>query len=74
MIGVTALDTKQWRYKIRSGKMPVVLMLVMFLAFGGLTAWLYSTDNGAFIFTGLFSTILLALVIATGYSLPFSRF
>lgn len=54
--------------------MPVVFTLIMFAAFGGLTVWLYDSDNGAFIFTGLFSVILLALVIATAYSLPFSRF
>lgn len=53
--------------------MPVILTLIMFAVFGGLTAWLYSTDNGAFIFTGLFSAILLALVIATVYRLVFFK-
>lgn len=67
------MENKQWKYQIRSGKMPVVLMLIMLAAFGGLTAWLYSTDNGAFIFTGLFSAILLALVIATIYRLAFFK-
>lgn len=67
------MENKQWKYQIRSGKVPVVLMLIMFAAFGGLTAWLYNTDNGAFIFTGLFSTILLALVIATVYRLAFFK-
>lgn len=67
------MESKQWKYQIRSGKMPIVLTLIMFAAFGGLTAWLYSTDNGAFIFTGLFSAILLALVIATVYRLAFFK-
>ena len=67
------MEDRQWKYKIRSGKMPVILTLIMFSAFGGLTAWLYSTDNGAFIFTGLFSAILLALVIATVYRLAFFK-
>lgn len=67
------LENKQWKYKIRSGKMPVILTLIMFVVFGGLTAWLYSMNNGAFIFTGLFSAILLALVIATGYRLAFFK-
>ena len=53
--------------------MPVVLTLIMFATFGGFTAWLYSTDNGAFIFTGLFSAILLALVVATSYRLAFFK-
>ena len=53
--------------------MPVILTMIMFAVFGGLTAWLYSTNNGAFIFTGLFSAILLALVVATGYRLAFCK-
>lgn len=73
MIGEKALEEKQWKYKIGAGKMPVVLTLIMFAAFGGLTAWLYSTENGAFIFTGLLSAILLVLVIATGYRLAFFK-
>lgn len=67
------LEDRQWKYKIRSGKMPVILTVIMFAVFGGLTAWLYSTNNGAFIFTGLFSAILLALVIATSYRLAFYK-
>lgn len=67
------LEDKPWKYKIGSGKMPVILTSLMFAAFGGFTAWLYSTENGAFIFTGLFSAILLALVFATGYRLAFFK-
>lgn len=67
------MEQKQWRYKIGSGKGPVIITLLMFAVFGGLTAWLHSTNNGAFIFTGLFSAILLALVIATGYRLVFFK-
>ena len=67
------MEDNKWKYKIGSRKTPVVLTLIMFAAFGGLTAWLYSTDNGAFIFTGLFSAILLALVIATSYRLAFFK-
>ena len=67
------MDTTQWKYKIGGRKTPVVLTLVMFSVFGGLTGWLYSENNGAFLFTGLFSAILLALVIATAYRLAFFR-
>lgn len=67
------MEDRQWKYKIRSGKMPVILTVIMFAVFGGLTAWLHITNNGAFIFTGLFSAILLALVIATSYRLAFYK-
>ena len=67
------MEKQEWKYKIGAGKMPVILTVIMFAIFGGLTAWLYSTDNGAFIFTGLFSVILLVLVIATVYRLVFFK-
>lgn len=67
------MKNTQWKYKIGSGKTPVILTLIMFAIFGGLTGWLYSANNGAFLFTGLFSAILLALVIATGYRLAFFK-
>ena len=63
------MEDRQWKYKIRSGKMPVILTVIMFAVFGGLTAWLYSTNNGAFIFTGLFSAILLINIICISYLL-----
>lgn len=67
------MENTQWKYKIGSGKTPVILTLFMFAIFGGVTGWLYSTNNGAFLFTGLFSAILLALVIATAYRLAFFK-
>lgn len=67
------LKNQTWKYKIRSSKTPVILTFIMFAVFGGLTAWLYSNNNGAFIFLGLFSAILLALVIATAYRLAFYK-
>lgn len=72
-LGDISLDNTQWKYKIGSGKTPVILTTIMFAAFGGLTGWLYSENNGAFLFTGLFSAILLALVITTGYRLAFFK-
>ena len=67
------MKNTQWKYKIGSGKTPVILTLIMFAIFGGVTAWLYSENNGAFLFTGLFSAILLALVVATAYRLAFFK-
>lgn len=67
------MESRQWKYKIGSGKTPVVLSLIMFAIFGGVTGWLYSENNGAFLFAGLFSAILLALVIATVYRLAFYK-
>lgn len=67
------MTNKQWKYKIGSGKTPVILTFFMFAVFGGITAWLYIIDNGAFILTGAFSSILLILLIATVYRLIFYK-
>lgn len=71
--GGMVLENNKWKYKMGSGELRVVLTLIMFAIFGGLTAWLHGIDNGAFVFTGLFSAILLALVIATSYRLTFFK-
>lgn len=67
------MENLQWKYKIRSGKRPIILTLIMFSVFGILTAWLYIANNGAFIFTGLFSLIWLILIIATCYRRSFFK-
>lgn len=67
------MTNKQWKYKIGSGKTPVILTFFMFAIFGGITAWLYILDNGAFILTGAFSSILLILLFATVYRLVFYK-
>ena len=67
------MANKQWRYKIGGRKAPVILTLIMLAGFGSITGWLYSENNGAFLFTGLFSAILLALVIATAHRLVFFK-
>jgi len=56
---------KQWKYKIGSGKMPMILTLIMFALFGGLTIWLYRVKNGAFLFTGALAVVTLILLGAT---------
>lgn len=71
--GERNLKEECWKYKIKSRKGPVVISLLMFAVFGGITLWLYSNNNGAFIFTGLFSAILMALVIATCHRLAFFK-
>ena len=67
------MKNEKWKYKIGSGKTPVILTFFMFAIFGGITAWLYMIDNGAFILTGAFSSILLILLIATVHRLVFYK-
>ena len=57
-------DTK-WKYRIGSGKMPMILTFIMFVLFGGLAIWLHKIQNGAYIFAGMLAAVLLILFMAT---------
>lgn len=67
MIGGIGLENKQWKYKIGSGKTPVILTFIMLALFGGLALWLHSTQNGAFIFAGLLAAVMLLSFAVTVY-------
>lgn len=64
---------KEWKYKIDSGKTPVILTFLMFGLFGGLTLWLYRKNNGAVIFTGIISALTVLVLILTIYRLLFYK-
>ena len=55
------MEDKQWKYKIGSGKVPMILTFMMLVLFGGLAIWLHKMQNGVFIFLGMFATIMLIL-------------
>lgn len=67
------MDSKQWKYKVGSGKMPMILTSVMIALFGGLTIWLHRIQNGAFIFTGALAVVTLILLGATVYRFYFYK-
>ena len=62
-----------WKYKIGSGKTPVILMMAMSTLFGGLTLWLYRTSNRAFIFSGILTAIMALVFLLTIYRLIFYK-
>ncbi len=64
---------KAWKYKIGSGKTPVILTFLMSGLFGGLTLWLHRTNNGAVIFTGIFTVLMVLVLILTIYRLLFYK-
>ncbi len=63
-------DWKQenWLYKIGQTTFGGILpALIPFLLLGGISVWLYLSHNGVFIFTGLFSCILLIILLVILY-------
>lgn len=73
LIGESVLETKQWKYKIGAGKMPVFLSLGMTILFGCLSAWLHKTDNGGYFFADILTGIMVAVLITTIYRLMFYK-
>lgn len=67
------MKNHNWKYKIGSGKMPVVLTLLMSALFGGLTVWLHNTNNSAYIFTGILTAVMLLVLALTIYRLIFYK-
>ncbi|WP_178040283.1 hypothetical protein [Frisingicoccus sp.] len=65
--------SKEWKYKIGSGKAPVILIFLMSCLFGGLTLWLYRINNRAVIFTGIFTALIVLVLILTIYRLLFYK-
>ena len=45
--------------------MAIILTLIMFALFGGLTIWLHRVQNGAYIFAGVLAVVTLILLGAT---------
>lgn len=66
------MDTKQWKYKISTGKTPVILSLGMLL-FGGLTLWMHKNGSGAVIFGGILTAVMTLVFVATVYRLLFYK-
>lgn len=64
---------ESWKYEIGTGRSPVVASAVMLALFGGLTFWLYRTQNGAFLFLGVLTALLALLLLLSLYRLCFYK-
>ena len=62
-----------WKYKIGGDKLAVLLTLLMFGIFGGVTLWLYRTHNGACIFTGILTALTALILLLSIYRLVFYK-
>ena len=67
------MNNNQWKYRIGTGKMPVILSLGMTIAFGALSWWLHKTDNGAYLFGDILTAIMVVVLIVTAYRLLFYK-
>ena len=63
------MEERNWKYKINGGWPTLIMASVMLAIFGGITVWLYTTRNGAFI-GGLIVTACMAAGRQTHASRP----
>lgn len=67
------MNRHQWKYRIGSGKTPVILSLGMLALFGGMSVWLHRSNNGAYLFGDLLTIIMGVILVLTGYRFLFFK-
>lgn len=67
------MESTQWKYKIGSGIMPVILSGGMLVIFGGLALWLRSQENGAVLFGYLLSSAMAVVFLLSVYRAVFYK-
>lgn len=67
------MKSKDWKYKVGTDLFSFIPLLILLLVFGGVSLWLYLIDNGAVLFTGLFTAVILLLVIYSIYRYLFIK-
>ncbi len=67
------MKNENYVYKITADKVAAVLSAIMFLFFGSVTYFLHRSGNGAFVFTAVFTCIVLLITFLTVYRLLFYK-
>ena len=66
------MEERNWKYKITS-RTGLVVAAVMLALFGGVTFWLYTVHNGAFILVGCIATLTAIAFLLSVYSALFFK-
>ena len=67
------MENTTWKYKVSSGKAPVLISLAMVALFGSLSIWMHKTGNGAYFFSDILTGIMILIFIVTVYRLFFFK-
>lgn len=68
------IENETWRYRIPGSKLGGFILLgVLILAFSGVSLWLYTSNNGGWIFTAFFALLLAAAFICGIYRYMFVK-
>ena len=66
------MEERNWKYKITS-RTGLVVAAVMLALFGGVTFWLYTAHNGAFILVGCIAALTAIAFLLSVYSALFFK-
>lgn len=62
-----------WKYKIGGNLFTFIPLAILFLVFGGVSLWLHRTNNGAVLFTGFITAVLIIIAIHLLYRCLFVK-
>lgn len=62
-----------WKYKIGGDLFAFIPLSILFLVFGGVSVWLHRTNNGAVLFTGFITGILIIIAVYLLYRCLFVK-
>lgn len=67
------MKNSNWKYKIGTDLFAFVPLSISLLIFGGVSIWLYTEKNGAVLFTGFLTAILIICAIYNIYRVLFVK-
>ena len=70
---MTSLKNEEWEYKIGGRFQGLIPALIFLAAFGGITFWLYKSENSAYIFTGFLTAFAVLCVLLSIYRSVFLK-
>lgn len=62
-----------WKFKIRGDLFAFIPVSILFLVFGGVSIWLHRSNNGAVLFTGFITAILIIIAVYLLYRCLFVK-
>lgn len=67
------MRNEEYKYKIGYDAKGLIMPIISLIVFGGVTLWLHKSNNGAYLFTMIFTIIVSALTLYSLYSVLFVK-
>lgn len=67
------MKNEEYKYKITFDVKGLIMPAIFLIILVAVSIWLYKSNNGAYIFTGLFSVVMAAIMLYSIYSVLFKK-